>query len=479
MGQIILFTIIILNLLAILTMILKERKKPEIIISWLLLFSLLPVVGFVLYVLIGSGLSIKNKRMLQKKKFYNDNYINYFHELISEDIEIENPKASKLIKFNMRNGNSVPTFGNSVKFFVDGNKKIDSLIEDIKSAKHSINLEYYIFGNDEIGDKVMQELVAKAKEGVIVNLIYDSVGSLKSPRKYFKQLRLAGGHVKEFFPPLFYIRLINLKMNYRNHRKIAVIDGKIGYVGGINIRGDHCSMVPKVAPWCDAHIRVEGQAVYTLQNEFLNFWQFCNKENLETNKYNELGYFPDIEKQGETVMQTLASGPDLKGHEIKENMQKMFQLAEHEIILQTPYFVPDEIFMNAIKTAINSGVKVRVIIPGKPDKKFVYNATMSFVQELIEMGGEVYLYNGFMHAKVLVADDFAMTIGTANADNRSFELNFEINSVIYDKKEIEHYRKILDDIFAECKQIDINYFKQKPFWAKFKQLFFRLFAPLF
>ena len=135
--------------------------------------------------------------------------------------------------------------------------------------------------------------------------------------------------------------------------------------------------------------------------------------------------------------------------------------------------------MNAIKTAINSGVKVRVIIPGKPDKKFVYNATMSFVQELIEMGGEVYLYNGFMHAKVLVADDFAMTIGTANADNRSFELNFEINSVIYDKKEIEHYRKILDDIFAECKQIDINYFKQKPFWAKFKQLFFRLFAPLF
>lgn len=479
MGQIILFAIMIFNLLAILVMILKERKKPEIIISWLLLFSLLPIVGFVFYILIGSGLSLKNKRMLKKKKFYNDNYTNYFHELVFEDIEIENPKASKLIKFNMRNGNSVPTFGNKVQFFTDGNKKIDALIEDIKSAKHSINLEYYIFGDDKIGDKVMAELIKKAEEGVVVNLIYDSVGSLKTSRRYFKKLRRAGGHVKEFFPPLFYIRLINFKMNYRNHRKIAVIDGKIGYVGGINIREDHCGFVKKVAPWCDAHVRVEGQAVYTLQNEFLNFWQFCNKENLVTNKYYELGYFPDIDKCGETVMQTLASGPDLKGHEIKENMQKMFYLAEREIILQTPYFVPDDIFMNAIKSAINSGVKVRVIIPGKPDKKFVYNATMSFSQELLEMGGEVYLYDGFMHAKALVADDFAMTIGTANADNRSFELNFEINTVIYDKKEIENYKNYLNEILNNCQQIDIDYFKQKPFWVKFKQLFFRLFAPLF
>ncbi|MBR2221275.1 MAG: cardiolipin synthase [Clostridia bacterium] len=469
----------VLNFLAIIAMIFIERKKPEIIISWLLLFSLFPILGFVFYVLIGSGLSVKTKKMLRRKKFYNDNYVNYYHQLINNERDIKNQKAYELVKYNMLAAASVPTFGNSVKIFTNGYDKIDALVQDIQNAKHSINIEYYIIGDDAIGRRVMDALIQKAKQGVAVNLIYDSVGSLKTKRKFFRPLKAAGGHVKEFFPPLFYIRLINLKMNYRNHRKIVVIDGKIGYVGGINIRADHCGENPCLSPWQDTHIRVEGQAVYTLQNEFLNFWQFCNKENIETNKYIELGYFPDIGKVGETAIQTITSGPDETKHEIKQNMLKIFQVAKEEVIIETPYFVPDEIFMNSIKMAIQSGVKFKLIIPGKPDKKFVYHATLSFAKEFVDMGGELYIFNGFMHAKTLTVDDFALTIGTANADNRSFSLNFEINAVLYDAALNKEYRTHLEEVMKCSKKVDAEYFKQKSWWVKFKQLFFRLFAPLF
>ena len=459
-------------------MIFRERKKPESIISWLLLFSFLPVVGFLMYVLIGGGLSVKTKRMLQRKIFYNHQYTNYFSNPVKAP-SILNPKTRALIKFNNINASSVATYGNKVEIFTDGNKKIARLTEDILNAKHSINLEYYIFGDDNAGQKVMEALVLKAKQGIKVNLIFDSVGSIRSPRRFFKPLQKVGGQVKEFFPPLFNIRLINLKMNNRNHRKIAVIDGQIGYVGGINIRDDHCGGNPKVAPWCDTHIRVEGQAVYSLQNEFLNFWQFCNKKNVKTNKWVEDGYFPILKPLGNTIMQTVSSGPDMKSYQIRDTMIKMISIAEKEIILATPYFVPDDAFLVTIKNAIKSGVKVRLIIPGKPDKKMVYAATQSFANELLLMGAEVHLFNGFIHAKALVIDNFAMTIGTANADNRSFALNFEINAVMYDEQLVGTYKEMLEIIIKNSKQIQKDYYKQKSAWAKFKQLFFRLFSPLF
>lgn len=476
---IILIVVVILNLAAILAMILKERKKPEVIISWLLLFSFLPILGFVIYVLIGGGLSIKNRNMLRRKQYYNEHAIDYYRDLVNNQDAIKNPEVKKLINFNIKNAQSAPTFNNKVQIFTSGHEKINSLIKDIQSATSSVNIEYYIFGNDEIGQRVMEALVQKAKQGVVVNLIYDSVGSLKTPRRFFAQLKKAGGRVREFFPPLFHIRLINLKMNYRNHRKIAVIDGKVGYVGGMNIRGDHCGLNPRLCPWGDTHLRIEGQAVYALQNEFLNFFRFCNKHNQDASTLGQVEYFPAVNTQGKTIIQTLASGPDSNNHDIKENMQKMLCLAQKEVVLQTPYFVPDAIFLSAIRTAINSGVRFKLIIPGKPDKKFVYNATLSFAHELVDMGGEVYIFDGFMHAKALVVDDFAMTIGTSNADNRSFDLNFEINTVLYDKKLVAGYKKHIKGVIEECRKVDKNFFKNKPWFAKFKQLFFRLFSPLF
>lgn len=473
------FAIGFINILAILWMIFKEQKKTEVIISWLLLFSVLPLIGLLIYVIVGGGVSVKTERMLRRKQYYNDHYKSFYRDIAVQKATITNREISEMIRFNVVNAQSVPTFHNNIKFFIDGAEIINSLIEDLKKAQHSINMEYYIFADDKVGNQVMQVLCQKAKEGVKVKLIFDSVGSLKSRRKYFRQLRKAGGEVCEFFPPLFYIRLINLRVNSRNHRKIVVIDGKIGYVGGVNIRDDHCGCGKKLNPWCDAHIRVTGETVYALQNTFFNFWQFCKKDNKETERFVEEGYFPKFKPQGDSIMQVITSGPDNTKHLIKENMVRLMMSANKEVIIQTPYFIPDDAYMSALKTVARSGAKVKLILPGVPDKKMVYYATMSFAKQVLDFGGEVYIYQGFMHAKTVVIDDIAMTIGTANSDSRSFSLNFEVNANIYDKKEVQNYKKLLDEVISNSKLLTLEEYNKRPRWTRAKQLFFRLFSPLF
>ncbi|MDD3397821.1 MAG: cardiolipin synthase [Clostridia bacterium] len=467
-----------INILLVISMIFLERKKPEVIVSWTILFAFLPLVGFVLYILIGGGLSFKNRRMLKAKHFYDDKFQSFYREIEEGGDIIRNRKISNLIRFNILNAKSVPTFGNKIEIFNDGKDKIDSLITDIKDAKHSINLEYYIFDDDFVGKEIMNLLCEKAKSGIKVKLIYDSVGCLGAPRRFFNKLKKAGGEVREFFPPLFNIRMINLKMNYRDHRKIAVIDGKIGYVGGINIRKDHLGYSKKLSPWRDTHLKIKGQAVYALQNTFFNFWQFCAKQDRETKEYVKEGYFPKIKSQGNVISQIVTSGPDDSKNNIKEAMIKMINSAHNSIFLQTPYFVPDEIFMNSIKQAIKSGVKVTLMLPKIPDKKFVYMASLSFAKEIIETGGQVFFYKGFLHSKVLIIDETAMCIGTCNADYRSFSLNFEITAILYQKDLIKKHIADIEKDLQGSMSVDLEYYKKRPLFSKFGQVIFRLFAPL-
>lgn len=469
---------LLLNIVLIISMIFLERKKPEIIVTWGILFAFLPIIGFILYILFGSGLSFKNRKMLKTKQFYDDKFQSFYREIEESGNIIKNKSISKLINFNVLNSKSVPTFGNEVEIFTNGKTKIKSLLKDIKNAKHSVNLEYYIFHNDFVGKKLMDLLCEKAKSGIKVKLIYDSVGCLGAPRRFFNKLKKAGGEVREFFPPLFNIRLMNFKMNYRNHRKIAVIDGKIGYVGGINIRKDHLGFHKKLKPWRDTHIKIKGQAVYALQNSFFNFWQFCIKDNKESGKYVKEGYFPKIKSDGNVVTQIVTSGPDDSKNKIKEAMIQMINSAQDSIILQTPYFVPDEIFMNSLKQAIKSGVKVTLMLPKIPDKKVVYLASLSFAKEIIETGGQVFFYKGFLHSKVLIIDKTAMSIGTCNADNRSFYLNFEITAILYQKELIKRHLIDIQKDLKNSEQIDLEFYKKRHLFSKFGQAIFRLFAPL-
>ncbi len=469
--------ILIVNIVLIGMMMLIERRKPEIIISWLVILAFVPILGFLFYIVFGSGLSIKTKRMLKRKVLYEGLYENFIWEELKRLPELSSSER-ELVSFNHKASKSLPYFDNNVEFYISGQDKIQALKKDLLNAKHSINMEYYIFDDKGVGKEIMDILCLKAKQGIKVKLIFDSVGCLGAPRRFFRRLKRSGGEVAEFFPPLFGIRLINLKMNYRNHRKIVVIDGRIGYTGGINLRDDHMGLKKKLSPWRDTHIRVEGNAVYGLQNAFFNDWLFCKKIHISSTELVMLGYFPKFEKCGNVVSQIVTSGPESENHYIKESYIKMINSAKHCIVLQTPYLVPDDIFISALKQAIKSNVRVIIMLPNKPDKKFVYLATQSYAREMVECGAEVYLYKGFLHSKLLLIDDTCVSVGTCNADNRSFALNFEINALLYDKKTLLKCFNIIKEDIKNSNQIDLTYFKKKPFTNKIGQIIFRMFAPL-
>jgi cardiolipin synthase len=480
--SILVFSVFLINVFCVFTMIFIERKKPNFIVSWLLVLTFFPIIGFIFYVLIGSGLSYKTRRMLKSKRMHQKEYEEFVKSqknlFLKKDIDKEEKDYADLILFNLNNSNSAYYRSNSVKVFLDGNEKIEALKKDLELAAHSINILYYIFANDEIGREIMEILIKKAKEGVKVKIIYDSVGSLKTKRSFFKRLKEAGGEISEFFPPLFGLRLMNLKANYRNHRKIVVIDGKIGYTGGINIRDDHLGRNKKLSPWRDTHMRICGDAVYGLQMAFFSDWRYCKKINSRISTLVDEGYFPKEECSGDVGVQIITSGPDLPSQPIKEALVKMIQSAKKYIYIETPYFIPDEVVLGALRIAQMSGVDIKVIIPSKPDKKFVYFATLSYVKDLLASGINFYSHNGFIHSKLIVVDDRVVSIGTCNFDNRSFALNFEINTFLYGKKFARKNKKYFLADLNNSKQITPLFFKRKPWINKIGQAFFRLFAPL-
>ena len=367
----------LLNLLLLFFMIFLEKKKPQSIIAWMTILTFLPAIGFIFYVLLGSGLSIRTRRMLKKKRISEKDLLEKFDwkETLADikmSPEIINDKEIAKFCYNM---GGYPCLYNDVKIFSYGTEIMSALKQDILNAKHSINIEYYIFANDKIGKEMMELLIKKAKEKVKVKLLYDSVGSKNTPRRFFKKLKKAGGEVAEFFPPFMHIRLINLKLNYRNHRKIVVIDGKIAYTGGVNIRDDHMGENKRLRPWRDTHIRIEGSGVFPLQNLFFNDWRYAFKETKNTNEYIKEGYFTTPAKKGNVTLQVLSSGPDNTISEIKEALIKLIITAKERVYIQTPYFVPDDAFYSAIRIAKASGVDVRIMLPKKPDKKVVYLPT--------------------------------------------------------------------------------------------------------
>lgn len=481
----IIFIVFCINILCVLAMIFVERKKPQIIVSWLIILTFIPIIGFIFYVLIGSGLSYKTKTMIKKKKLYQKEY-DEFTLRQKEHLQgrryknKEEENFSDLLIFNLNNSNSAYFRHNDVRIFTNGEDKINALKKDLKNAKHSINMLYYIFANDEVGNEIMEILLEKAKQGVKVKLLYDSVGCLKTKRRFYKQLEKVGGEVAEFFPPLFGIRLVNLKMNYRNHRKIAVIDGKIAYTGGINIRDDHMGKKKKLSPWRDTHVRIVGDAVYGFQSAFFNDWRYCKKMGNNFNSLWEEGYFVSNRNAGETGAQVITSGPDFDEQPIKEAFLKMILSAKEKIYIQTPYFIPDEVMLSALNVARMSGVEINLMIPAIPDKKIVYMATLSYVKELVNLGSNVnvYLYNGFIHSKVVMIDNKVVSIGTCNFDNRSFALNFEINAFLYGETISNQNKLIFENDVLNSKKIDKTYFKRKPWYSKIAQTFFRLFSPL-
>lgn len=455
-----------INIVLIIVIVCFQRKEPVSAMAWVLCFIALPVLGPVIYLIFGLGL----KRRTKKKYLEKAKASLAFSTDFKEAEEVEN--FGHMIRYFKNVAQSNLTGKNIIKVYTKAEDKYKDLLEDIKNAKETINLLYFIVHNDNIGRELLSLLEKKADEGVEVRFLYDGFGSLRTPYRTFSKLKHhKNGHIAAFLPiNIFSYSLIN----HRNHRKLAIIDGKTAYLGGMNI-GDEYMGKKKPTPWRDTHMRIEGGAVSEIQRIFCLDWEFTTGEKVLEMREK---FFKMSGCTENLPIQIVASGPDSPAEEIKCGMIKMISHAKKYVYLQTPYFAPDMPFLEALKTAAESGVDVRVMIPSVPDKRYVYYTTMSYVDELLLAGVKVYLYSGFIHSKTLVCDDEVSTIGTTNIDIRSFVLHFEINAFIYSVKEAEKNRNIFLEDMTKSQNLTMEQYRKRGILNIMKEGFFRLFAPI-
>lgn len=467
---------LILNITLAISIIFLERKNATSAWAWLLVLFFIPILGFILYLIFGKPIyrhrifTWDTKSRLGVKKAVNEQLISLedktfqFHH---EEIE----KYEDLIYMHLRNDDAIFTQDNDVEIFTDGHDKFNRLIEDLEHAKDHIHLQYYIVRADGLGERIAEVLMRKAKEGVDVRFLFDDLGSRRLSNKYVKRLRRAGIQVEAFFPSKL---MLNLKINYRNHRKLAIIDGKIGYIGGFNVGDEYLGKSPKFGYWRDTHLRVEGSAVHSMQTRFILDWNQASRDDIY---YDERYYM--AEPVGNAGMQIVSSGPDQDWEQIKNGYIKMIMSAKEYVYIQTPYFIPDESLKDALQIAILSGVDVRIMIPNKPDHPFVYWATLSSSGELLNAGADIYIYqNGFMHAKTIVVDGKIASVGTANIDVRSFRLNFEVNAFIYDKKITKQLEQAFHEDIKLSTQMTKKLYAKRSIGIRFKESISRLISPV-
>src|SRR6056297_1154487 len=404
--------IIILNIIFIILLIFFERKDPTVTWAWLLILTLIPVLGFILYLFIGLTPK-KRKHFLEKQREDDLKELNFGCEtgiLDVDKLDFDDLEKS-IIKVGLRCEKPSVVGYNKLDIYTNGRDKFADLFEDIDNAEKFIHASYYIIQDDNLGDEFIDRLTQKAAEGVEVRLLYDKMGCRNLSRHSIHKLEDAGGEAVPFAPFV-------LDMNYRNHRKNVVIDGQIGYLGGIIVVKEKKGNSRRFADWRDTHLRLKGKSVDSMQHRFLLDWNFAVGRAL----FNNEDYFPAKNITDGSPVQIVSSGPDSKEQEIKSMFLKMIYGAEKNIYIQTPYFIPDQSVLEALKTAARSGIDVRVMIPDRGDHAFVYSANNSFIGHLLESGARCYRYNkGFLHSKTISIDGRILSIGTTNMDVRSFK----------------------------------------------------------
>ncbi|WP_413380363.1 cardiolipin synthase [Alkalihalobacillus sp. 1P02AB] len=458
-----------------------ERKDPAATWAWLLVLYFIPFLGFVIYLLLGQNLT-------RSKLFYWEGIkkIGLESSILEQKEQLQDPKFTfrnemveqnrDLIFMHLMNNDALLTKKNHIDIYYDGKEKFNTLFEDIDRATSFIHIQYYIFKNDDLGKKLIKLLTKKAAQGVTVRLLYDDLGSRKLRKKHLAELENAGGEVGVFFPSSFTI--INLRLNYRNHRKLVNIDGKIGYLGGFNVGNEYLGKKEKFGYWRDTHLRILGQSVHAIQTRFILDWNQAVKK--KAIQYEDR-YFPTIDEleNENTPMQIVSSGPDSEWEQIKNGYVKMIAQAKDSILIQTPYFIPDQTLFDILKIAALSGVDVKVMIPNKPDHPFVYWATYSYVGELLKAGARIYIYdNGFIHAKTLIIDRSINAVGTANIDMRSFKLNFEVTAFIYDQNTSENLAQMFEEDMKLSFELTQELYDNRSTWIRFKESISRLLSPI-
>jgi len=478
-----LFTFLfIINFILALTVVFLERRNVAATWSWLMVLLFIPILGFVLYVIFGQNLSRRklykwNKRMLERVKQI---AADQRQRLTAGTMPYLDPMVSQyrdLIYMNVSTNDSFLTQDNDVHIFTDGVSKFDDLLEKIEQADSHIHIQYYIVKNDDLGRRVMAALTRKVRQGVRVRFLYDDIGSRSLKDAFFKAFVQAGGETAAFFPSR--IPYLNYRVNYRNHRKLVIIDGKIGYMGGFNIGNEYLGLDPRFGFWRDTHLRLTGSVIRSLQSRFILDWNLASSQPVDI----ESGiYFPEWTEQdvrGQVPMQIVASGPNETWPHFVFTFLKMIHTAKKRILLQTPYFIPEESMLNALRIAALSGIDVRIMIPQKADHLFVHWASLYYVGELLQAGVKCYLYDyGFLHAKTIVVDGQMASVGTANFDIRSLRLNFETNAIIYHSETAKKLENIFWTDMEGCLELTMEAYDERSLRIRFLESISKLISPI-
>jgi cardiolipin synthase A/B len=451
-----------------------ENRKPAHTITWLVVLGSFPLIGFFFYLMFGRN--YRKQRLFQKKAILDEQTFLKFQgqrEWAIEQMPIGEHQRP-LLQLAHRIGKSPVSLATETRVLTNGEETFSTIFEELEKATHHIHLEYYIVRHDEVGQKLKTILIEKAKKGVHVRFLYDAVGSWKLSKTYIQELRDAGVEIIPFSP----VRLpfLSNTINFRNHRKIIVIDGTIGFVGGLNIGDEYLGKDKYFGFWRDTHLWIRGEAVRTLQLIFLQDWYYMTGKTLLTPEY----LSPElVHYDGQGGVQLIAGGPDQKWEVIKHLYFAMITSAQRSIWIASPYFVPDEDILTALKIAALSGLDVRILAPKRPDKKIVFYASRSYFPELLEAGVKIYEYSkGFLHSKIMIVDGELASIGTANMDMRSFHLNFEVNAFLY---HTDSTKKLVADFLEDLKEaspIDYETFQQRPLSIRVVESVSRLLSPL-
>ncbi len=469
----------LINIVFSLLIIFFQRRNPTTVWAWLLLLYFIPVLGFVLYLILGQN--FRRERMFKMKEIEGE--IKYAvrrqeESIYRKKLRLRDPELDRfkrLILYNLNEAEAVLTDNNDIRIFTDGREKFQTLLSEMDHARNYIHVQYYIIKNDELWKEIEEVLLRKARQGVEIRVLFDSMGCRGMHRSDWARLEKAGIKVAEFFPAL--LGKLQLRVNYRNHRKIVVIDGRIGFVGGFNVGREYIGKDKKFGYWRDTHVCIEGSAVTSLAMRFVLDWNYAARENLFLE--DRLFELPTYVRNGRDPVQIISSGPDSKSQEIRNNYLRLIHMARKNIYIQTPYFIPDDDIRDALEIAAKSGIDVRIMIPCKPDHPFVYWATYSYLGEMVEAGARCYTYNnGFLHAKCMCVDGLVTCMGTANMDIRSFSLNFEVNAVIYSARTTGRLMEAFENDIAKSTLITRKKYEQRDFIIRIKEQFCRLLSPV-
>ncbi len=448
--------------------VILDNRNPVKTIAWILVLMFLPVIGLLFYYFFGR--SHRRERIISRKS-YNRLLKKPMAEYLMQAKPIVPTEYSKLIHFFQHTNQAFLFEGNQVNAYTEGYAKLQALIHELYKAKEHIHLQYYIFEDDAVGRLVRDVLIDKAKEGVEVRVIYDDVGCWHEPHVFFDEMRRAGVEVRSFLKVRF--PLFTSRVNYRNHRKVVIIDGRVGFVGGMNLAVRYLKGL-SWGKWRDTHLRIKGRAVHGLQTSFLLDWYFVDQTLITASKY-----FPKLESQGDTLAQIVTSEPIGPWEEIMQGLLMSITSSKRYFYIQTPYFLPTEQALVALQTAALAGVDVRIMLPLRADSALTHWASCSYIEDILQAGVKVYFYRtGFLHSKLMVSDDLLSTVGSTNFDFRSFEQNFEINAFMYNKDVALEMKSIFLSDQKECTQVLLKTWEARPWKHKALESLVKLLAPL-